>query len=184
MKPFLPFDYAAGFVRMCANNPQVRMINYTDLVWSGPEDHFADFYPSEYKRSRTMRPADKIDVLIQYDVDRHADRTAALLKVHEENESRASVMVFAGGPPSDHYYHEMLVDFQSMFLREKFALGYHTRAYEDSGFDRDLIPGVFMADLAVLQKLYGFPLSFFSPHGAVVSGIPRTKQTSISWPIW
>lgn len=179
MTPYFPFEFAAEFVTMCANHPDVRLINYADLVWGGPEDHFAEYYPSEYKRSRMMRPADKIDVLIQYDVDRHADRTARLLCVHEEQEARATVMVFATPPPGEGYHPE-LHRFRSMFRREKFALGYHTRAYEDAGFDPALIEGIFMADLSYLQAMYGMPVQFFSPHGGNRDPQDRTNVHALA----
>jgi hypothetical protein len=197
-----PYAYARSFLEFLRQQqPLIRTITYADLDFAAGDTH-TDHYAAEFARwnqrvAATPWMRRTIFVLLQHDVDflpGHTMRMAAdqarlglrsnLMLFHRRIDRRrlqADDVVQEADYPLDW---EQLRRLQA----SGFVLGYHSNAYEWSGFDRVKAAEVFCADLQALRQQADF--RFFSPHGGVrdangesnnILEVPSAVANSVHW---
>lgn len=175
---YFPFSYIEGFFRILSEREDVEFLTYNDI--SFPEgSHFGNHYQEEYelwkkKIAGSSHKSKKIYLFIQHDVDRYPDRTEKTLDLQNHLGIRSSTLVFnkmidrrllrVTGEVKEKEYP---VNFQKLSTLEGkgFAFGYHSNAYERSGFSLAKATEIFRQDVKDLREK--LDIRFFSPHGGV-----------------
>lgn len=197
-----PLEYFTDFLRFLdANRDRVEVITYADLDW-GDDWAYESNYPTEWSRWQASlrsgeRDPSKVYVILQHDVDDTPERTKVVLEEEERLGLRSCVMIFnrrldrrllqQTGVPQEKEY---LVDhaYLAELERAGWVIGYHSNAYERSGFDRDRAEEIFLRDVEELRSRYA--IDFFCPHGGVrdrdgrsnaALEIPDDLRESLRW---
>lgn len=197
-----PLGYFTDFLEfLAANRDRVEVLTYADLDWAGDWDYERN-YPGEWANWQASlrdgrRDPEKIYIFLQHDVDDAPERTEAVLREEERLGLPSCVMIFNrrldrqllqdSGEPREKPY---IVDDAYLQRLEKkgWIVGYHSNAYEQSGFDKTQADEIFIRDVGELRDR--FTIDFFCPHGGVrdadgksnaVLEIPDTLRKSVRW---
>lgn len=175
---FLPFSYLEGFFRILSERDDIEVMTYKDISFPSGSS-YEDYYQEEFREwkrtlSKSKSKSEKVYVFIQHDVDRYPERTHRVLELQSSLHLRSSTLVFnkmidrrllrTSGEVVEKDY---LLDFERLkeLEAEGFAFGYHSNAYERSGFSLEDAREIFTEDVLELRKKLN--IEFFSPHGGV-----------------
>ncbi len=200
---WFPFKYLVDFIRFLHRHDDViEIITYDDLAW-GDDWDYQNSYQQEFENwkcqlARGERDPSRIYVLLQHDVDRLPDRTAALLYEEERLEVPSNVMLF--NRQLDRRLLKTMrelaycdYEINDEYLRHlqddcRFVIAYHSNAYEQALFDADRALEIFQQDVTALRQR--FRVHYFSPHGGVRDAkgcsnarleVPLSLRKSIRW---
>lgn len=180
----LPARHIEDAVRYLAARTNVEFLRYDDLLFDDDVD--ADnAYPYEFLRWRTARDPEKVYVLCQYDVDLLPQNTMRQLAVHRELGVPATVMLFAVPQleRADSYHGALTEIVTGGYPESIVTVGYHSNAYERSGFSVDRWVSRFCEDVGFLTSQYR-DIQFWSPHGGARDAHGKSNAHYLETPSW
>lgn len=176
----------------------VRFITFGDLLDKSRDFDHEHGYPDEWARWRKRRDTNRIEVLIQHDVDFVPDFTRRMMAMEAERGIRSSVFVFnelANDFPPGTWYDDTPYHLDDRFLRGAqqagFVIGYHQNVVPRCDGTMDGAVALFRDDVRALRER--FDIRYFCPHGgrgATVDGemrrnheidIPDDLRKSLRW---
>ena len=176
-------DYYLDFLRILLEYEDfVHVITYDDLAW-GDDYAFENGYPDEWSRWLKDRDPERLEVLIQHDVDSVPQRSW-LIGSHEESLGiRSSYMIFNRRinwryfkETGELLFTQYNVDdgLLSRLSGKGWSVGYHSNALDQARFDDEVGREIFVRDVNNLRRR--FDINYFSAHGGLRSSEGRTNN--------
>lgn len=178
-KGFFPVAYFVNFLEWInERRDQIEILTYDSLPWGDDYDH-EHHHPAEFECWRHQlhtgeRDPSRIYLLLQHDVDDRPERTQLLMQEEDRLNVPTNVMIFNRRLNRLHLqrtgevvYRDYEIDDDLLQRLESrgFVIGYHSNAYEQANFDRDLAREIFIRDVRELRER--FTIRYFCPHGGV-----------------
>lgn len=222
---YFPFEYHLGLLDYLSERSDIEVITYDDLAWSERStvwNRCADWlarrkagssvipranewheYNREYANWKEQlktgkRDPRKIYVLLQHDVDSHAERTFPLLREEAARGVPSNVMIFAQRHSRKTLREQgkiELTDYPLDFdllsrleAEHRFVIAYHCNAYEQALYDLSGAQSRMSRDIEMLQER--FNIRYWSAHGGVPGRLgennnqmvpPREVATKVRW---
>lgn len=193
-----PLAYYVGFLEFLAAHPNIDVVTYADLPFEDDWDEQHN-YPQERKRwAKLNAGSDRVQVLLQHDVDRSPGQTMEVLRHQERLGVPSNVMIFRRRINRKLLRKEGRLEFtpyeldlellQRLEREERFVIGYHSNAMEQGAWDFEAAARVFVDDVRALRER--FTIDVFCPHGGVTGPdalnnfsleIPEELQGDLRW---
>jgi hypothetical protein len=180
---FFPRTYITELFRLInENTDKVQCITYNDFCWDD-DVGYEGGYPDEWRRWQDKKrngqiDANKIYLVVQYDVDARPERTMDLLREPLHQAIPANIMIFAKRPNRSLLADARRVEYTDYDLDDPLLrywqsrgslIGYHFNAFECAGWNAERAQEIFVEDVARLRSR--FTIDFCSAHG----GVPDTE---------